>query len=425
MEKLKELREKQAKLVADARAKLEEIKDDTPEVRAKEIETEYDAMMAEFDKLEVRAKEIEASEARKQQLADRETSLEEIRNRPDPRRPTGNDIILPQDEDQKVTAARKMAFNCYLRYGRSGLTPEQRALLVFERETRAQGTQIGSQGGALVAEGFMTELIVALKAYGPMMDPTCCRHMTTAQGNSIPWPTVDDTSNKGRRIPENTTVTTAEVAFGTKELAAYKYTSDVVLVASELLQDSVFDVEGLIRGLMAERIGRIANEELTTGTGNSMPNGAATAAAAGATAANASAIVMDDLIDLEHSVDPAYRTDPSCHFQMNDTTLKAIRKLKDGEGRYIWQPADVKGAIPNTINNYPYRVNQDMASIGTGNRSVLFGAFNRYVVRMVKEFAIRRLVERYADSDQVGFIGFMRLDGELLDTTAVKRLTHP
>ena len=298
MEKLKELREKQAKLVADARAKLEEIKDDTPEVRAKEIETEYDAMMAEFDKLEVRAKEIEASEARKQQLADRETSLEEIRNRPDPRRPTGNDIILPQDEDQKVTAARKMAFNCYLRYGRSGLTPEQRALLVFERETRAQGTQIGSQGGALVAEGFMTELIVALKAYGPMMDPTCCRHMTTAQGNSIPWPTVDDTSNKGRRIPENTTVTTAEVAFGTKELAAYKYTSDVVLVASELLQDSVFDVEGLIRGLMAERIGRIANEELTTGTGNSMPNGAATAAAAGATAANASAIVMDHPLPL-------------------------------------------------------------------------------------------------------------------------------
>lgn len=426
MEKLKELREKQAKLVADARAKYEEIKDDTPEARAKEIETEYDTMMAAFDKLEADAKVLEDREAKRQQIEEREAALEEISNRPDPRRPTGNDIILPQDEDAKVTTARKSAFDCYLRYGGSGLTPEQRKLLVRAQvDTRAQGTLVGSQGGYLVPEGFMAELVVALKAYGPMMDPGICRQMTTATGNSIPWPTVDDTSNKGRRIPENTTVTTAEVAFGTKELAAYKYTSDVVLVASELLQDSVFDVEGLVRGLMGERIGRIGNEELTTGTGNSMPNGAATAAAAGATAAAASAITGDDLIDLEHSVDPAYRTDPSCRFQFNDTTLKAIRKLKDGEGRYLWQPADMKGGIPNTINNYPYSVNQDMASIGTGNRSVLFGAFNRYVVRMVKEFAIRRLVERYADSDQVGFIGFMRMDGELLDTSAVRRLTHP
>jgi HK97 family phage major capsid protein len=352
------------------------------------------------------------------------------RNRPDPRRPTGNDIVVPEQEDEKVTRARKAAFDCYLRYGRDGLAPEQRKLLLPARqllESRAtpQSTQVGSQGGYLVVEGFMMEFIVAMKAYGPMMDEAIVRRMSTAMGNPFSWPTIDDTSNKGRRIPENTQVTTAEVAFGTKGIDAYKYTSDVVLVPSEMLQDTVFDVQGLIRGLMAERIGRIGNEELTTGTNASMPNGVATAAAAGATAAAAAAIVFDDLIDLEHSVDPAYRTDPSCRFMFNDTTLKALRKLKDGDGRYVWQPADVKGGIPNTINNYPYSINQDMASIATGTRSVLFGAFNRYVHRMVREFAIRRLDERYADSDQIGFIGFMRMDGELLDTNAVRRLTHP
>lgn len=435
-EKLKELRDKQQKLVADARAKMEEIKPDTPEARAKEIETEYDAMMAEYDRIGIEAKTLEDREAKRQQLEERQreteerqAALEEARNRPDPRRPTGTDIIIPEQEDEKVTRARKAAFDTYLRYGRDGLGPEQRKLLrpgaLLESRADPQSTQVGPRGGYLVIEGFMMEFIVALKAYGPMMDEAIVRRMTTAMGNPFSWPTLDDTSNKGRRIPENTTVTTAEVAFGTKGIDAYKYTSDVVLVPSEMLQDTVFDVQGLIRGLMAERIGRIGNEELTTGTNASMPNGVATAAAAGATAASASAIVFDDLIDLEHSVDPAYRTDSTCRFMFNDTTLKALRKLKDGEGRYIWQPADVKGGIPNTINNFPYSINQDMASIGTGNRSVLFGAFNRYVHRMVREFAIRRLDERYADSDQIGFIGFMRMDGELLDTNAVRRLTHP
>jgi HK97 family phage major capsid protein len=432
---LQEIREKQAKLVADARAKMEEIKSDTPEARAKEIEAEYDAMMAEYDRLDGDAKVVEARDARRQQADDRQreteerqAAIEEARNRPDPRRPTGNDIIVPQGEDAKVTEARKAAFDSYLRYGAANLGPEQRKLLIrAQMESRAspQSTQIGTQGGYLVFDSFMLEFIISLKAYGPMMDDTIVRRMTTSMGNTISWPTLDDTSNKGRRIPENTQVTTAEVAFGTKGIDAYKYTSDVVLVPSEMLTDTVFDVQGLIRGLMAERIGRIGNEELTTGTNASMPNGIATAAAAGYTAASATGIVFDDLIELEHSVDPAYRTDPSVRFMFNDGTLKALRKLKDGDGRYIWQPADVKGGIPNTINNYPYSINQDMASVATGNRSVLFGAFNRYVHRMVKEFAIRRLDERYADSDQVGFIGFMRMDGELLDTNAVRRLTHP
>lgn len=108
----------------------------------------------------------------------------------------------------------------------------------------------------------------------------------------------------------------------------------------------------------------------------------------------------------------------------SDATLKILRKLKDGEDRYVWNPAEVKTGAPATLNNYPYSINQDMPAATAGNKSVLFGAFNRYVHRQVQQFSIRRLNERYADYDQVGFIGFTRFDGDLIDAGAVKALTQ-
>lgn len=424
MSKLTELRETQAELAAKARAKLDEIKDDTAEARAKEIETEYDAIMAEYDGLQVKVDAEEAREAKRQRLAE----IEELRSRPDPRRPSG-EARPPQTEAEARAESEKraQAWRNYLRYGIDALSPEMRGFLSRDpdRETRAQGVLTGTGGGYLVPEMFMPELIKSLAAWGPMLDSAIVRRLITATGASIPWPTMDDTSNTGSLIAENTQVSSTEVTFGVKTIGAYKYTSGVVLVASELLQDSALNVEGIVNDAMAERVGRIANTHLTTGDASSKPNGLMTAAAAGATAASATAIVFDDLINLEHSVDPAYRGDPSCRWMFHDTTLKAIRKLKDGEGNYIWQPADVKTGAPTTLLGYPYSINQAVAEIATGVRSVAFGAFNRYVTRIVNQFAIRRLVERYADYDQVAFIGFSRIDGNLIDAGAVKRLLHP
>ncbi|MBC7149007.1 MAG: phage major capsid protein [Rhizobium sp.] len=412
MTKILELREKQQKLVADARALLADIKDDTAEARVAELEGQHDAAMAEFDKIEARIKREEELEARERDL-----------NAADERRPVADTRGGEKKAEKTADEKYADAFRTFIRGGRSQLSAEERAILkTFEERGQSVGTQ--TQGGYLVPGVFQAELIKSLKAWGPMMDPGVTRMLQTSTGATITMPTMNDTANVGALIGENQQVSVAEVSFGTKSIDAYKYTSGVVLVSDELLQDAVMDVESIVRDAMGERIGRIANTHLTTGDGASKPNGIVTAAGTTA-AAGAAAITFDDLINLEHSVDPAYRSDPSIKWMFNDSTLKALRKLKDLEGNYIWQPADVKGGAPATILTYGYVINQAVADIGTTNKSVVFGAMNKYIVRMVKEFAIKRLVERYADYGQVGLIGFTRLDGELLDTAAVKTLLHP
>lgn len=432
MATLKELRDKQLKLVADARVKLDEISaEGVAEARAKELETEYDAVMAEHDKIEADCVRQEEQDAKKAKLEARQEELkakEAALNTPDPRRPTGEDRAAPgagEDEKPLDDEEYRKAFNSYLRNGREGMTPELRTALRKGSELRVQQSTTNTEGGYTVPQGFMAELIKSLAAWGPMMDGTLTRVLNTSTGNSIPWPSMDDTSNSGSLLTEGTQVSTSAVTFGTKNLDAYKYTSGVVLISSELLQDSALNIEEIIRAAMAERIGRKGNTDLTTADGSAKPHGIVPAAGAGYTAASATAIAWDDIIELFHSVDPAYREDPSCRFMFKDSTLKALRKLKNGEGQYIWQPADVKNAQPATILDKPYAINSAMAAIGTGNKSVTFGAMNRYVVRRVNEFQIKRLVERYADYDQTGFIGFTRFDGELLDAGAVRVLLHP
>lgn len=392
---LTEIRRRQAEIVAQARSLLDEITERTPASRARELEAQHDRAMDEHDRLE--------------RLANGEQR--------------GGHSSLGATDEQ-----RKRAFAHYLRYGVSNMPDDLRAVasrLQMEARTFVgQGTGVEADGGYLVPTGFMPELVKSLKAFGPMNNGEIVRQLITRSGNPIPWPTVDDTGNMGSQIAENTQASLSEVTFGSKTLNAYKYTSGTVLVSNELLQDSALDPEVIIRDLMAERIGRVGNRDLTVGDGSDKPNGIAHAAASGVTAASPTSVTLDEIIDLEHAVDPLYRSDPSCRYMFSDATLKILRKLKDGEDRYVWNPAEVKTGAPATLNNYPYSINQDMPAATAGNKSVLFGAFNRYVHRQVQQFSIRRLNERYADYDQVGFIGFTRFDGDLIDAGAVKALTQ-
>jgi HK97 family phage major capsid protein len=182
--------------------------------------------------------------------------------------------------------------------------------------------------------------------------------------------------------------------------------------------------------MLGERIGRIQNDHFTTGSGVSQPNGLLTAATDSAvTTVSTTLISYDEMVNLEHSVDPAYR--PGAKWMFHDGALKALKKVKalqysgDTTGLPIWLPGLAVNA-PDTILGYPYVVNQSMSTPATTVKSVLFGALNKYIVRDVRDITLVRLNERYADYHQVGFLAFARSDGDLLDagTRPVKYLTQ-
>ena len=400
MADLTELREKQQKAIYEARKALDEITPDTEEGRAQELEQTYDRWMAEHDKTQEQAE-------RAQKLADAEQRLS---NSPAPEVPERGG-----KRDSEVRDYRHI-YADYLRYGRQALNPEE------QTELRQQATSPGSDGGNLVATEFFEELMKTMQAWGPMLNPGVTRQITTSTGATLEWPTLDDTANKGSLLGENTQDTTSQLAFGQKQLDAYKYTSGIFQVSEELLQDSAINVEQVIQEAMAERIGRIVNEHLTTGTGSGQPNGIVTAAGTGVTSAGTTSFTADELINLYHSIDPAYRNSPQMAWMFSDDTLRDIRKLKDGQGNYLWQEPNLRTGEPGLFMNTPYAINQDMPDVEAGSNPIVIGDMSRYIVRRVREFAIRRLVERYADFYQVGFVGFGRFDGELIDTNAVKTL---
>ena len=278
-------------------------------------------------------------------------------------------------------------------------------------EKRDLSINLPTAGSYLIPEGFIANLERAMLEFGGMRQVADV--MRTTSGEPMPWPTVNDTSNEGVLINENTAVTELDPAFGNVTFYAHKYTSRMVQVPNELLEDSAFNLAVEIGSILGERLGRIGNRHCTTGDGAGKPYGVVTRATVGVTTAAATAITADEIIDLIHSVDPSYRTNAS--FMLNDGIIQYIRKLKDGTGQYLWQPG-LQAGVPDRILGYPVVVNQHMQStVATGTRTVLFGAFNKYKIRDVGSIRMKRLDERYADSDQVAFLAFARLDGNLLD----------
>lgn len=290
-------------------------------------------------------------------------------------------------------------------------------------EARALSAIDGSSGGVLAPGDFMRTLEVALLQFGGMLRTS--EIIRTDHGNPITWPTTDDTSNTGEIVGENKDVTEQDVAFGARVWGAYKFSSKLIKVPQELLEDAAFDVPGILGQMLGERIGRRMNTAFTTGSGGAEPFGLVSRTTSGKTAASATAIAADELIDLLHSVDPAYRAGDGVGWQMRDSTLAAIRKLKGSDNNYLWQPG-LQGGEPDVLLNHGYTVNQDMPAIAATAKTIAFGSLRHYKVRQVRSIRIRRLVERYAEKDQEGFVAFLRGDGDLLDagTNPVKHLTQ-
>ncbi len=395
----KPLIEKRATLVAENRTLIE-----TAEGRS---EGEQDFTSEEDTEYDNRDTEIMALTRRIKRITDQNTLDTEAAER------LAEEAEESGEDTQELTDKKKAYKDVFwkmIRLGERSLTREE-ADILMQGDNRAQETTTGASGGFTVAEDFMRELDRALLEFGGMREVS--RIIRSSTGANLPWPTVNDTAVKGELLVEGDTAAEQDAVFGSVIFESFMYSSKLIPVSMQLLQDSEFDFPTLLRDLFVERVGRITNEHFTTGTGSGQPRGVVTAAPTINAAAN-NAITADEIIDLQHSVDPAYRKARSNWFMMNDDTLKSVRKLKDLDGQFLWQPG-LRAEQPDLLLGKPYIINQDMASIGALNTVMLSGDFSKYIIRDVMNFEFFRLDEVLRTKAQVGFIGFQRTDGDLID----------
>lgn len=321
--------------------------------------------------------------------------------------------VVDRAARDKKRPANVEAFWKLMKNGEKLVTPEEWGVL---RNTMSVGTS--AQGGYTVPTEVATSVADALKEYGGMR--AVSEVFRTTQGNDINFPTSDGTSETGELIGENTTATGADPSFGVVTLKTYKFSSKVVACPFELLQDSSIDMEAFIKARLVTRLGRVTNTYFTTGTGTGQPNGIVTAAAAGkvGTTGQTVTVIYDDLVDLVHSVDPAYRNLGRCKFMMNDSSLKVIRKLKDTAGRPIFLPGydGLGGSFPDTLLGYPIQINQDIAVMAANAKSILFGDFTFYKIRDAMDIQMFRFDDSaYIKLGQIGFLAWMRSGGSFAD----------
>lgn len=332
--------------------------------------------------------------------------------------------IATRNDDPELAEA----FDALLRFGPGVLTPEHRALINARREVRGTNPQaVGtdSLGGYTVPEGFSGQLEVAMKAFGGIRSVALV--INTSTGGLIPWPTINDTGTSGSLLAENTTDTVSDMTFGEVQLTAYKYTSGIVKVSKELLQDSAFDLASVLGRLMGERLGRVTATAYAQGTGTGQPQGISKATA-GKTLSHKllASLTYAELLDLKHSVDPAYRQGAKWVF--NDNVFKQVKLLKDdtggaGSGRPLWQP-NIADAVPATLDGDRYVIDLGMPDFGSSTRPAVYGDMSKFIIRDSLGFDMVVLRERYAEFHQVGFIVIMRTDSRLLDagTNPIKAL---
>lgn len=366
----------------------------------------YDAGMAEIDALDAQINRITALNEKVASAALTDRVIEAAER-------VGHD---KKSEDARLYAK-------WLRGGDKALSNEDWAVI---RNTMS--TTTNSEGGFTVQTDVARSVLDALKSFGGMREVSTV--IQTTMGNPMSFPTSDGTSETGEIIAENTTATDADISFGTKSLPVYKYSSKVVTVPFELLQDSNVDIEAFVRDRLSTRLGRITNTHFTTGSGSSQPNGIITASSAGVTAANSTsqvtAVTYDSIIDLIHSVDPAYRALGNCRFMMADSSVKVLRKVKDGSSRPIFVPGyevGVPGGAPDTLCGYPITINQDVAAMAANAKSIAFGDFSFYYIRDVMAIEMFRFTDSaFTKKGQVGFLAWMRSGGNFIDVGGAVKL---
>ena len=395
-QQIKALNEQRGQALADMKSILKTAEDEKRDLNGDEN--------TKFDGLNKRAEDIKSTIDRYEQAKKLDSELAERRQQ----QPGREDVNTPESQaDDRANEARSQ----FISYLRTGTLPSQenRALTV-------------SGVGVVGPRAYYDQLIKSLNTFSGVRDAGATV-LPTSDGNDLTVPRADDTSNIGQIVGEAVEDNTeADPTLTSITLKAYKFDSKWVKVSLEMLQDSAFPIESYINSLAGERIGRAFNAYATTGTGIGQPKGILTAGTLGKTAATANAITYDDVLDLVHSVDAGYRNSPNFKLMFHDSTLAALRKMKDGAGAFIFA-GGVAGA-PSRVLDYAYTINNDMPTLanGTGSKVVAAGDFGRYFIRDVTGVTVVRATELFIGSGLIGFRVFSRHDGNLTDVNAIKYL---
>ena len=281
--------------------------------------------------------------------------------------------------------------------------------------------QIGtdSEGGYLVPDEYERTLVEALE------EENIFRQMAKVIKTSSGDRKIPVVASKGTAswIDEEGAYPESDDSFGQVSIGAYKL-GTMIKVSEELLNDSVFDLQSYISREFARRIGAKEEEAFFTGDGKGKPLGvlaAAGGAETGVTAASATAVTADELMDLYYSLKSPYRK--KSVWVLNDSTIKAIRKLKDNNGQYLWQPSLVAGT-PDTILGRPVKTSAYMPAMAAGAKTIAFGDFSYYWIADRQGRSFKRLNELFAATGQVGFLASQRVDGKMILAEAVKVLVQ-
>lgn len=331
-------------------------------------------------------------------------------------------LLNAATRDPSKQGDESKALRAFLTGGIMNMAEGDRARMLARQSPdirNAMSTTTTTEGGFTVAVEYQKSLETAMKAFGGMRE--VASRIQTASGATMNFPTSDPTAEVGAIVGQNASVSAVDTVFGNISMDVYKYTSNSIALPFELVQDSFIDIEAYVQAVLAMRLARIQNTHFTTGTGTGQPRGIVTGTSVGKTGTTGQTltVIYDDLVDLEHSVDPAYRSQPGVGYMMHDSSVRVVRKIKDSQGRPIFVPGYEQGnpgGAPDRLLGRPIYINQDMPVMAANAKSILFGQLSKYLIRDVMDLTLFRMTDSaYTLKGQIGFVGFLRTGGNWVD----------
>ncbi len=418
-ERLKALLEERSKTWNDAQALNDKVVEEKRDMTAEE-EARWQALNTDLDEFDGKVQEL-TKQIRSQDAADEARALAEKTARPNPKK----DEEREESEEEKALREffkgerRSVVFT----YGDADVRElhggyEARTAARERRERRDLTVGTAAAGGNTVPISFVRRLYEHLIEVSSIRQ-TNVSVITTASGEELRVPKTTAHGAAAAIVAEGIAFAEADPTFGQVVLNAFKY-GKLLQLSSELVEDTAVDLLGYVARDMGRAIARGTTAHYVTGDGSSKPNGVVTASTLGKTAASATAITADELIDLFYSVIRPYRGQGS--WMMKDSTIALVRKLKDTTNQYLWQPGLV-GGEPDRILGRPLFDDPEMPAAASAQKSVLFGDLSTYTIRDVGAVELRRSDDFAFDKDLITYRVRFRTDGDLIDTSgAVKHL---